>query len=43
MSITGQYINELENGPSSYRQKQQLFRVGFDEAIFLDYKNLDHR
>ena len=31
--ITGQRINELENGPSSYRLKKQLFssnRVGFD-------------
>ena len=30
---TGQRINELENGPSSYRLKKQFFgsnRVGFD-------------
>jgi len=25
MSITGQYINELENGQSSYRQKSNYF------------------
>ena len=32
-SYTGQRINELENGPSSYRLKKQFFgsnRLGFD-------------
>ena len=32
---TGQRINELEIGPSSYRQKKHLFRVGFHEASIL--------
>ena len=33
MAFTGQRINELENGPSSYRLKVEYFgsnRVGFD-------------
>ena len=34
---TGQSINKLENGPSSYREKH-LFRVGFVEAIIFVYK-----
>ena len=42
---TGQRINELENGPSSYRLKLEYFgsnRVGFDVVWDFAYKNLDH-
>ena len=46
MIDTGQALNKLENGPSSYWPKKLYFesnRVGFDEWIELVYKNLDHR
>ena len=39
--ITGSRINEIENGPSSYRKKQ-LFSVGFDKVMVSVYKNSDH-
>ena len=40
ISRTGQSINELENSPSSYRQKA-FISSGFHEVIILVYKNLD--
>ena len=46
MTGTGQRINELENGPSSYRLKMEYFgsnRVGFDVVSDFAYKNLDQK
>ena len=43
--FTGERINELEDGPSSYRLKMKQFgsnRVGFDVVGNFVYKNLDN-